>query len=71
MEVPLDLDKFTYCERDIIDRLYAESELSAPLGTEAFMALPKPDAYIKRQSKVCFAEEIVKEKKDEERKTEK
>ena len=44
----LDMEKLTYCDADIIERLYKECE-PTPAGTfEDYQKLPLPEAYLKR-----------------------
>lgn len=47
IKVPLDC--FTYGGKELMDALYSDCSMTQQLGTEDFLALPKPDCYYKKK----------------------
>jgi hypothetical protein len=51
MEVEVPIEKFTYLDASIINRLYNEGKIEMakqPGTTQEFLALPRPECYLKR-----------------------
>jgi hypothetical protein len=59
MEVEVPIEKFEYCPKDILERLFQETQLQQPLTMEDFLKLPTIDNYVKTEVKEATPKEDV------------